>query len=264
MRSATSNEVILERKVSELLVIWADLIADWHAWEELEDSSIFECIKEAVNLHAKFGLKKFIDYRMPPPPAPPVPQRSIIEGIGVFVGEAISQYPSATWRACSCVHILLHVPSYSSETEGIKQSLVKTFSQVAYARFRDIQGKPCPMWKPLILAISSCFLCYPALVEEVMERDEDKGFAAWVSALIFISTGSFEPALSTESEIKLVGKYLSSMVIHSSSFRDHFSRAIKDLTSCYLKLLLNFYIYLNSCHLLGLLEGCIFFLNFYA
>ncbi|KAK9289104.1 hypothetical protein L1049_017576 [Liquidambar formosana] len=183
VRSVTGNNVILELKVSELLLVWADLIADWHAWEESEDLSIFDCIKEVVNLYRNFGLENFIERRMPSPPAPPVAQRSIIESIAVFVSKAISQYPSATWRSCLCVHILLHVPSYPFETVGVKQSLAITFSQAAFSRFREIRIKPCSLWKPLLLAISSCYLCYPDIVEGILEKDEDKGFTVWASAL---------------------------------------------------------------------------------
>ncbi|KAF8401236.1 hypothetical protein HHK36_012168 [Tetracentron sinense] len=204
MRSVTETNVILELKILELLKVWADLIADWHAWEEMEDLSIFDSIREVVNLHTKFELKHFIVREMPSPPAPPVPQRSVIEGIGAFVSEAILQYPSATWRACSCVHLLLHVPNFSFETEGVKQSLVFTFTKEAFSHFRDIRFKPGALWKPLLLAISSCYLCYPDIVERILEKDEDKGFTVWASALGYISTSSFEPGLSAESEIKLI------------------------------------------------------------
>ncbi|PIA60816.1 hypothetical protein AQUCO_00300385v1 [Aquilegia coerulea] len=204
MRFVTEAEEVLEMMVSELLTVWADLIADWHAWEEMEDLSIFDCINEVVHLCRKFELKNFYVKRMPSPPAPPVPQCSIIEGIGAFVSEAINQYPSATWKACSCVHLLLHVPKFSSEIEGVQQSLVIAFTQAAFLRFREIQSKPSALWKPLLLVISSCYLCYPDIVEKVLEKDGNNGFTAWASALSFISTSSFEPGLSAESEIKLI------------------------------------------------------------
>ncbi|GMY28006.1 importin beta-like SAD2 homolog isoform X1 [Fagus crenata] len=212
MLSVTGSNVLLELKVSELLLVWADLIADWHAWEESEDLSVFDCIKEVVNLHCKYGLKNFLVRRMPSPPAPPVPQRSIIEGISVFVSEAILQYPSATWRACSCVHVLLHVPSYSFETDGVKQSLVIAFSQAAFSRFREIRSKPSSLWKPLLLALSSCYLCYPDVVEGILEKGENDGFAIWASALGFLLTSSFEPRLSATSEIKLIVMALAQVV----------------------------------------------------
>lgn len=205
MLSVTGSNAIQKLKLSELLLVWADLIADWHAWEELEDLSVFDCIKEVVTLHSKYGLENFIVRQMPSPPAPPVPQQSIIEGIGAFVSEAISQYPSATWRASSCVHMLLNVPSYSFETENVKQSLVTAFSQAAFSRFREIQSKPCSLWKPLLLVISSCYLCYPDTVESILERASEGGFTIWVSAVALVATGSFEPGLSTKSEIKLTG-----------------------------------------------------------
>nr|XP_023883800.1 uncharacterized protein LOC111996099 isoform X2 [Quercus suber] len=212
MHSVTGSNMLLEFKVSELLLVWADLIADWNAWEESEDLSVFDCIKEVVNLHSKYGLKNFLVRQMPSPPAPPVPQRSIIEGIGVFVSEAILQYPSATWRACSCVHVLLHVPSYSFETDGVKQSLVISFSRAAFSHFREIQSKPSSLWKPLLLAISSCYLCYPDMVEGILEKGENGGFAIWASALGFLLTSSFEPRLSATSEIKLVVMALAQVV----------------------------------------------------
>ncbi|KAJ6312263.1 hypothetical protein OIU77_013910 [Salix suchowensis] len=212
MLSVTGSNAIQQLKLSELLLVWADLIADWHAWEELEDLSVFDCIKEVVSLHSKYGLKNFIVRQMPSPPAPPVPQQSIIEGIGAFVSEAISQYPSATWRASSCIHMLLNVPSYSFETENVKQSLVNAFSRAAFSRFREIQSKPCSLWKPLLFVISSCYLCYPDTVESILERDSDKGFTIWVSAVAFVGTGSFEPGLSTKSEIKLTAMTLAKVI----------------------------------------------------
>ncbi|KAL9352190.1 hypothetical protein Peur_054870 [Populus x canadensis] len=212
MLSVTGSNAIQKLKLSELLLVWADLIADWHAWEELEDLSVFDCIKEVVTLHSKYGLENFIVRQMPSPPAPPVPQQSIIEGIGAFVSEAISQYPSATWRASSCVHMLLNVPSYSFETENVKQSLVTAFSQAAFSRFREIQSKPCSLWKPLLLVISSCYLCYPDTVESILERASEGGFTIWVSAVALVATGSFEPGFSTKSEIKLTAMTLAKVI----------------------------------------------------
>ncbi|KAL7178394.1 hypothetical protein ACSBR2_031525 [Camellia fascicularis] len=203
MQSVTEGNEVLKLKVSELLLVWADLIANWNAWEETEDLSIFNCIKDIVNLHQKFMLRNFIMGEMPPPPAPPVPRHSIVEGIATFVSEAFSQYPSATWRASSCVHLLLHVPSYTFEAEGIKQSLVIAFSHSAFSRFRDIRNKPSSLWKPLLLAVSSCYLCYPDVVENILEKDEHDGFAVWASAVGLISSSTFEHGLSSESEIKL-------------------------------------------------------------
>ncbi|XP_059632005.1 importin beta-like SAD2 homolog [Cornus florida] len=203
MQSVTESNEIIKLKLSELIVVWADLIADWNAWEEMEDLAIFNCIKEVVSLQTKFALKNFFVGQMPSPPAPPVPKRSIIEGIGAFITEAMSQYPAATWRASSGVHMLLHVPSYSFEAEGVKESLVIAFSRAAFSRFRGIQSKPCSLWKPLLLTVSSCYLCYPDIVEKILEKDEHDGFTVWASALAFISSSRFEHGLSTESEIKL-------------------------------------------------------------
>ncbi|XP_061992320.1 importin beta-like SAD2 isoform X2 [Rosa rugosa] len=212
MLSVTGSNVILELKVPELLLVWADLIADWHAWEESEDMSVFECIKEVVSLHSKYGLKNFIVGQMPSPPAPPVPKHSVIEGIGTFISEATLQYPSATWRACSCIHLLLHVPSYSSETESVKQSLAAAFCQATFSRFREVKSKPGSLWKPLLLAISSCYLCSPEVVESTLEKDGDGGFETWLAALGLVSTNSFKPGLSRESDIKLIAVALAKVV----------------------------------------------------
>lgn len=206
MLSINGNHMIQELQVSELLSVWADMIAEWHAWEESEDLSIFDVIKEVVNLDSKYRLKNFIAKEMPPPPAPPVPQRSIIEGIGTFISEAIKQYQSATLRACSCVHILLHCPTYSLETEGVKQSLAVAFSRAAFSRFIEVRSTPGSLWKPLLLTISSCYLCYPDIVEGILEKGCEGGFTIWESALCHVSNSSFELGLTVESEMKLVGK----------------------------------------------------------
>ncbi|KAL5537366.1 hypothetical protein UlMin_045412 [Ulmus minor] len=210
--SVTENNEIVELKVSELLLVWANLIADWHEWEESEDMLIFDCIQEVISLQSKYEFKEFIIRLMPSPPDPPVPKRSVIEGIGAFVSEAISQYPSAMWRACSCVHILLHGPSYSCETDGVKQALATAFSRAAYSRFKTIRSKPCSLWKPLLLAISSCYLYYPELVEGILDKEEDGGFTFWASALRYVSTSSDEHALSLESELRLIVMLLSKVV----------------------------------------------------
>ncbi|KAH9684059.1 Importin N-terminal domain-containing protein [Citrus sinensis] len=232
--SVSERNVIEELKLSELLLVWADLIGDWHAWEETEDLTVFYCIKEIVNLHSKYELKNFIVRQMPPPPAPPVPPQSIIEGIGAFLSEAILQYPSATWRACSCVHTLLHVPKYSFETEGVKQSLTISFSCAAFSRFRAIQSKPSSLWKPVVLAISSCYLCYPAVVEGILKKDEDGGFALWGSALAFLCSSSFEPRLSLESEIKLAVLTLAKVVERLLGLGNPGSSLLRD---CYASLM---------------------------
>lgn len=207
MLSVTGSNIITELKLSELLSVWADLIADWHAWEESEDLSVFNCIKEAVSLYTKYGLTDFITRRTPSPPAPPVPRGSIVEGIGAFISEAVAQYPSATWRASSCVLMLLHMPNYASESElGVKQSLAISFCRAAFSHFREIQSKPSALWRPLLLVISSCYLYYPDNVEQILNKVEDGGFAMWASALCSVASSSSEPKISRASDIKLVGE----------------------------------------------------------
>ncbi|XP_022138528.1 importin beta-like SAD2 homolog isoform X2 [Momordica charantia] len=204
MLSVAGSNNILELKISELVSVWADLIADWNSWEESEDFSVFNCIKEVVNLNNKYALKNFFVGPAPSPPAPPVPRRSIVENIGAFINQSISQYPSATWKACSCIHMLLNVPSYSFEAEGVRQSLVVTFTRTSFCRFMEIQGKPSALWKPLLLSISTCYICHPDTVERLLEKYDGGGFTVWVSALCYICSSYFVPGLSAESEIKLI------------------------------------------------------------
>ncbi|XP_049408930.1 uncharacterized protein LOC125872255 [Solanum stenotomum] len=204
LQGITQADDLLKLKVSELMLVWSYLIADWHAWEEMEDLSAFNCIKKAVSLNKKFAVKNFLVGKLLLPPAPPVPQKSILEGIGAFITEAFSQYPSAVWRASSCVHILLHNPSYLPEGEGVKQSLVISLCQAAFSRFREIKNQPVPLWNPLLLAIASCYLCFPDIVEKIIEGIEHEGFTSFLSALAIISTSRFDHSLSSEAEIKLV------------------------------------------------------------
>ncbi|CAM8903082.1 unnamed protein product [Rhodiola kirilowii] len=204
IRSITDKSAIQELKISELLVVWANLIAAWHCWDDLEeDLSTFICIKEVASLHEAMELNNFLEGKMPPPPAPPVPQRSIIEGVSVFLSETISQFPIATWKACSCVHTLLNTPIYLPETTGVKRSLAISFCKAAFSRFIEFQSEPCSMWKPLLLAVASCYMCYPDDIEVVLDKEAEGGFTLWVSAMIKISKKSFEFVLTSESEIKL-------------------------------------------------------------
>ncbi|CAN4112732.1 unnamed protein product [Withania somnifera] len=204
LQGITQSDDILKLNVSELMLIWSYLIANWHAWEEIGDLSVFKCINKAISLDRKFSVKNFLVGKLPLPPAPPVPEKSILEGICAFITEAFSQYPSAVWRASYCVHILLHNPSYLPEGECVKQSLVVSLSQAAFSRFREFRNKPVSLWKPLLLAIASCYLCFPDIVEKTIEGIEHESFTIFLSALAFISTDKFEHSLSSGSEIKLV------------------------------------------------------------
>ncbi|KAL4590741.1 hypothetical protein LXL04_003683 [Taraxacum kok-saghyz] len=183
-------------KVSKLLQAWADLISNWNSWEEEEDSSIFNCIKEAVNLHKKTPIPNFISRSTES-------QRSIIQGISTFVNSAFSQYPSVIYRASTCVHIIIRIPTYDSDEQIIMRELASVFSRSAFCS----QSKCSPLWKPLLLAICSCYLCYPDTVEGTLDKVQDEGFGVWARALFAISSTQFEHGLSTESEIKLTGKY---------------------------------------------------------
>ncbi|GKC88055.1 importin beta-like SAD2 protein, partial [Tanacetum coccineum] len=202
MSDINGSDVVQKQNVSQLLLVWANLLPNWAAWEEEEDSSIFNCIKEAAYLHKRVSLMNFIAGPIPSPSFSSSTQRSIIEGICGFVSNAFLQYPSAIYRAASSAHILLHLSTHSPE-EHTMHAVAAALSRSAFSCFREKQSKPSPLWKPLLLSISSCYLCYPDIVEITLEEDQHEGFRAWALALFSISSSQFEHGLSTESEIKL-------------------------------------------------------------
>ncbi|RWW17656.1 hypothetical protein BHE74_00004230 [Ensete ventricosum] len=202
LKSATKNNEIEELKIPELLALWSDLISDWHGWEEMEDLAVFDCIQEAVNLQRRCDSTNFLLKRISSRVSPGVDQ-SIIEGVSAFVTKGIMAYPSATWRACSCVHELLHVPSFSFQMQGVKQSIITSFTQAAFSHFKDLRNKPNGLWKPLLLVISSCYILCPEIVKQVLDQDDDNGFMIVASGLAHVSSKSFDSGISSVSEIKL-------------------------------------------------------------
>ncbi|KAH7678557.1 Armadillo-like helical-containing protein [Dioscorea alata] len=203
MRLIVTIDEAAELKIPELLAVWSVLIAEWHAWEEMEDLSIFNCIQEAIDLHRRYDSANFFMRKLPSQGPSHNSTRSIIEGVAAFVRDAITAYPSAIRRACSCVHLLLYTPRFSLETEDVKRSMAASFSEAAFSRFREICNKPCGLSKPLLLVISSCYISYPNIIEQVLEKHEDKGFMIWAHALANVSSSTSEHGLSSESEIKL-------------------------------------------------------------
>ncbi|XP_023642078.1 uncharacterized protein LOC17893252 [Capsella rubella] len=192
-----------ELRLTELLVVWADILASWNGWEESEDLSIFDCIEEVVGINNKYGFRSFLFRDMPSPPAMPVRPQSVAESIGSFVSKAILEYPSARRRACSCVHTLLHVPDYSSDIEGVGKSLAMVFSEAAFSRFLGLREKPCTLWRPLLLVISSCYISYSDVVEIALEKVISGGFELWASSLAFSYSLTFDATPALASEIKL-------------------------------------------------------------
>ena len=207
MSSVTCMEETASMKVFELVAIWADIIANWDSSEEMEDQGVFNAIKEAVNFHQRFDLDGFF-LKMLPSQSENGSQSSVIGRVSNFVTRAIAAYPSATWRACSCIHTLLHAPNFSLGTQDARKTIAESFAQAAFSRFKSISDSPAGLWKPLLLAISSCYICYPDAIELVLNKFDGNGFAIWTSALAQVSSSSFNPGLSSESEIKLAGKWL--------------------------------------------------------
>lgn len=180
-------------KVKELLAVFADIIADYHAWEEMEDQGIFNTIKEAIYLFNKFDLNSNT-----------IITSSFIEGVSSFVSEGINAYTSATLRACTCVHLLLHGPEIVVENEPLRQTIAIQFASAAFLRLKQLSNKKAEVARALILAISSCYLLYPECIERILEQRESGGSFYWASKLAFISRSG----ISTETEAKLAGMLL--------------------------------------------------------
>ncbi|PUZ45866.1 hypothetical protein GQ55_8G258700 [Panicum hallii var. hallii] len=211
MRSVTCMEETARMKVFELVPIWADTIANWDSWEEMEDQEVFNTIKEAINFHQRFDLTgSFL--KMLPSLSENGSQSSVIGRVSNFVTRAIAAYPSATWRACSCIHTLLHAPNFSLGTEDARKAIAVSFAQAAFSRFKSISDSPAGIWKPLLLAISSCYICYPDAIEQVLNNYDGNGYTIWASALAQVSSSSLSPGLSSESEIKLAVLTLSMVI----------------------------------------------------
>ncbi|KAG2564198.1 hypothetical protein PVAP13_8KG390800 [Panicum virgatum] len=213
MRSVTCMEETARMKVFELVPIWADTIANWDSWEEMEDQGVFNTIKEAINFHQRFDLTGFF-LKMLPSQSENGSQSSVIGRVSNFVTRAIAAYPSATWRACSCIHTLLHAPNFSLGTEDARKAIAVSFAQAAFSHFKSISESPAGIWKPLLLAISSCYICYPDAIEQVLNNYDGNGYTIWASALAQVSSSSFSPGLSSESEIKLAVLTLSTVIEH--------------------------------------------------
>ncbi|WOL03237.1 hypothetical protein Cni_G11957 [Canna indica] len=233
LRSATNEDEVKELRIPELLAVWSDLIADWHAWEEMEDLAVFDCIHEVANLQRRCDSMNFFVGRIASHTSGL--EHSIIEGISTFVTKGITEYPSATWRACLCVHSLLHIPHFSFLTEGVKQSFVSSFTQAAFSHFKILRNKPTGLWKPLLLVISLCYLMYPQNVEQVLEKDEDDGFMTFICGLVHISSSSFDSGLSSASETKLAVITLGKLVERILAFP--FKNGEKVLKDCFLSLM---------------------------
>ncbi|CAM8903073.1 unnamed protein product [Rhodiola kirilowii] len=161
IRSITDKSAIQELKISELLVVWANLIAAWHCWDDLEeDLSTFICIKEVASLHEAMELNNFLEGKMPPPPA----------------------------------HLCLN------ESSGHWRFLLQGCIFPVSLNFSPNLAQCGSLW---LLAVASCYMCYPDDIEVVLDKEAEGGFTLWVSAMIKISKKSFEFVLTSESEIKL-------------------------------------------------------------
>ncbi|KAM3312491.1 hypothetical protein ACQJBY_032415 [Aegilops geniculata] len=233
LRSITSMEEITHMKVFELVVVWADIIAYWDSWEEEEDQGVFNAIKEAVSFHQRFDSSGFF-LKMLTSQSANGSQSSVISRVSSFVTRAIAAYPSATWRACSCIHTLLHAPDFSLGAEDTRMTLAVTFGEATFSYFKGVSDSPAGIWKPLLLAISSCYICYPDAIQQVLCKDDGNGYTAWASALAQVSSSSFTPGLSSESEIKLAILTLATVIERLLALSMGGTKVLQD---CYISLM---------------------------
>lgn len=215
LKSGINENETAELKIPELLAVWAELIADWHAWEETEGIAVFDCIHKIVNLQNRCDSTNFFTRRIASRLSPSL-EHSIIENISAFVAKGLMAYPSAIWRASSCVHAILNTSHFSLQIEDVKQPIITSFTQAAFSHYKDLQNKPTALWKPLLLVISSCYIKYPEIVERVLEKDEVNGFIIFAHGLSEISSNTFKSGLSSIFEIKLAGEILDTSEHYSS------------------------------------------------
>ncbi|XP_024522406.1 uncharacterized protein LOC9646477 [Selaginella moellendorffii] len=196
-------------KIERLVQVWADSIADWNAWDEEEDLAVFDAMEEIIAFNARCPLQQFCVAETPLPPAPPVPPRSILEGMAAFVSSGMeSAYAAATWRACRLSHTLLHSTSVSFEGEAAVKLLVCRFTEAAFGRLTELSSFNVPLAKPLILVISSCYVGLPDTVEKVLSvagktKDVTEPFLQWAEAMATLADKDADPGLVLETELKL-------------------------------------------------------------
>ncbi len=53
LRNMPDSTAAITMKEEPLLEVWANLVADWNAWEEEEDEAVFDSIEEAVALQVQ-------------------------------------------------------------------------------------------------------------------------------------------------------------------------------------------------------------------
>ncbi|XP_042427996.1 uncharacterized protein LOC122015265 isoform X2 [Zingiber officinale] len=234
LNSAINENEIEELKVPELLAVWAELIADWHAWEETEDIAVFDCIHKIVNLHNRCDSTNFFTRRIASRLSPGL-EHSIIADISSFIAKGLMAYPSATRRAASCVHAILNTSQFSLQIEDVKQSITTSFTQAAFSHYKDLQNKPTALWKPLLLVIASCYIRYPEIVERVLEKDEVNDFIIFAHGLAQISSNTFKSGLSSVSEIKLAVISLGKLVVQFLAFPSEHNNHI--LPECFASLM---------------------------
>lgn len=113
-------------------------------------------------------------------------------------------------------------------------TLAVNFGEASFSYFESVSDSPAGIWKPLVLAISSCYICYPDAIEQVLCKDDGNGYTVWASALAQVSSSLFTPALSSVSEIKLAVLTLATVIERLLALSMGGTKVLKD---CYISLM---------------------------
>ena len=55
LRHTQSLAEVVSMRIDSLLRVWANLVADWSAWDEHKDESVFDCIDELIDLQVSLN-----------------------------------------------------------------------------------------------------------------------------------------------------------------------------------------------------------------
>ncbi|KAG0569597.1 hypothetical protein KC19_6G101400 [Ceratodon purpureus] len=223
LRHTQSLAEVVAMRIEPLLRVWANLVADWSAWEEREDESVFDSIDELIALQERCSIIQFSLTEITPPSAPQICQRSILDCVVTFLISAIeSAYSAACWRACRNIHALLHATQFALEGELLMAILVPRFCEAAARRLQQLSSMTVPLAKPLILVIAVCFISLPEQVEKILCLEGDntledgscQGLLTFAEALAGLAESEADPGLSLESELKISVIGLQKILVH--------------------------------------------------
>ncbi|CAI5996660.1 unnamed protein product [Closterium sp. NIES-64] len=229
--------------VVPLLHKWVELVAEWTAWEEDEDEAVFQTIDSLLLLQGRTPVPDFISRATPPPPLPPVPARSILEGVACFISSALSDgSPAATWRASRHSHTLLNAAAVALNGGPAAAALAARFAEASLTRLSTAPSLSSIRYitKPLLLALFSSLLASPSSVFPLLlspapagdkgkveagqeegegegEKEEGLMLGVVVRGVESLLALHAEPGLVLESELKLTVLALTCLVQQSAA-----------------------------------------------